>query len=51
MKGVIGGTCCKYTGDTGGGPLVSSGVKLNGLGIYWLGICPEKSDSSYRLID
>ena len=50
MKGVKGGTCCKYTGETAGHPGISSRANLNGLGTYCPWVYPLKSESSYKLI-
>ena len=38
MNGVIGSTCCKYTGEIAGYRGIYSRVNLNGLGIHWLDV-------------
>ena len=50
MKGFMGGTCCKYTGDTEGCLGILFWVNLNGLGICWSEVYPMKSESTYKLI-
>ena len=51
MKGVMGGACCKYTGETKVCLGTLSGISLNGLGICWLEVYPLKSEFVYKLID
>ena len=50
MKGVMGGTCCKYTGEIEVSLGTSYGISLNGLGICWLEVYPLKSEYVYKLI-
>ena len=50
MKGVIGGTCCKYTSETEVCLGTSYGISLNGLGIYWEEVYPLKFEYVYKLI-
>ena len=50
MKGVMGETCCKYTCEIEVCLGTSSGISLNGLGIYWLEVYPLKSESMYKMI-
>ena len=50
MKGVMGGTCYKYTGETKVCLGTSYEISLNGLGIFWLGVYPLKSEYVYKLI-
>ena len=50
MKGAIGGTCYKYTGETKVCLGNSFGISLNGLGIYWPEVYPLKFESMYKLI-
>ena len=51
MKGVKGGTCCKYTSETAGCSGISFGANLNGLGTCCPWVYPLKSESSYKLIN
>ena len=50
MKGVMGGTCCKYTGEIEVYLGTSSRISLNGLGICWPKVYPLKSEFVYKLI-
>ena len=50
MKGVMGGTCYKCTGDTEGCLGIPSGVNLNGMGICWSEVYPMEFESIYKLI-
>ena len=50
MKGVMGGTCCKYTGEIEVCLGTSSGISMNGLGIYRPEVYPLKSEYVYKLI-
>ena len=50
MKGVMGGTCYKYTGEIEVCLGTSSGISLNGLGICWPEVYPLKFESVYKLI-
>ena len=50
MKGVMGETCCKYTGEIKVCLGTSSRISLNGLGICWPEVYPLKSESVYKLI-
>ena len=50
MKGVIGETCCKYTGETEVCLGTSYGISLNGLGICWPKVYPLKFESMYKVI-
>ena len=51
MKGVMGGTCCKYTGEIEVCLGTSYGISLNGLGICWPEVYPLKYEYVYKLID
>ena len=48
MKGVIGRTCCKYTGEIEVCLGTSSGISLNNLGIHWPKVYPLKYDYVIR---
>ena len=50
MKGVMSGICCKYTGEIEVCLGTSSGISLNGLGIYWPEVYPLNFESMYKLI-
>ena len=50
MKGSMGGTCCKYTGEIEVCLVTSSGISLNSLGICWLEVYPLKSEFVYKFI-
>ena len=50
MKGVMGGTCCKYTGETEVCRGTSYRISLNGLEICWPEVYPIKTESMYKLI-
>ena len=51
MKGIIGGTCRKYTGEIKVYMGTSSGISLNGLGTCWTEVYPLKYESVYKLIN
>ena len=51
MKGVMGGTCCKSTGETEVCLRTSFGISLNGLVICWPEVYPLKSKFVYKSID
>ena len=50
MKGVIGGTCCKYMGEIEVCMGTSYEIRLNGLGICWPEVYPLKFEYVYKLI-
>ena len=50
MKGVMGGTCCKYKGEIEVCLGTLSVISMNGLGIYWPKVYPLKSESVHKLI-
>ena len=50
MKGVMGGTCCNYTGKIEVCLGTSSGISMKGLRICWPEVYPLKSEFVYKLI-
>ena len=50
MKGVMGETCYKYTGEIEICLGTSYGISMNGLGICWPKVYPLKSESVYKLV-
>ena len=50
MKGIIGRTLCKYTGEIEVCLGTSYGLSLDGLRICWLEVYPLKSESVYKMI-
>ena len=50
MKGVMGGTCYKYTGEIEVCLVTLSGISMNGLRICWPEVYPLKSEFVYKRI-